>query len=100
AGNLLWLGSARVEDEPVPVLAPAKANDWDGEHALSRGIDWAGLAEARVFDGALLPGAQVIAAAGDAPLVQARTQPEGRELRIAFDPADPVWTGASQFPLL
>lgn len=99
-GNLLWLGSARVEDEPTPTLRPAVANDWDREHALARNLDWAGLAQVRIFDGAAWPDTRVIAAADGTPLVQARSRPDGREVRLALDPTDPAWTGAPQFPIL
>ncbi|MBK8082694.1 MAG: VWA domain-containing protein [Devosia sp.] len=99
--STIWIGSARLPDEPVPTAAGSRLpTAWDDGHALSNGIGWSQMAEVDAV--ALTPraGEEVVVGSGDAPLVLAATSTGGRQVRLAFDPATEAWSEQTGFPQL
>jgi len=96
--STLWLGRSAVSgtDRPEPIGAEA-VTLWRSEHPLSEGIDWASLTSVEAFAASPLDAAVVLLAAGDVPLIQARTTTAGREIRVGVDVAG--WADESSFPL-
>lgn len=100
ATNVLWLAGGRIAGESVPVpLAASDPTAWNASHPLSRNVDWATLEGPPALGVETLPGAEIILAAGDAPLVQARTTAAGREVRLALDLAAPGFADTPAFPV-
>ena len=100
ATNVLWLGAARVAGEPPPApLTAPYVTGWDTTHRLSDQIDWTVLAPNSGYAFERMPGATVLAEAGRAPLVQARTTPAGREVRIAAGLPDSGWADRPGLPV-
>lgn len=97
--NTLWVARAGLAGEGEPGLAGAAVTGWDAEHELSRGVDWRRLDVRAAFDVPRLDGAAVLAEAGGVPIVQARTTPTGREIRIAAVLDGSAWTADPGFPV-
>ncbi|MCW5714703.1 MAG: VWA domain-containing protein [Bauldia sp.] len=99
--NVLWLGQGRIAGEPAPAhLAVSDPTLWDAIHPLSRNINWAALEGPAAFGVPDLPGADILLAAGNAPLLQARTTGSGREIRLALDLAGSPFADSAAFPVL
>ncbi len=100
ATNVLWLGSGRVAGQPVPNgVATPSITGWDAEHPLSANITWDGLALQLGYAVQRMQGATVLLESGGTPLIQARSTPAGREVRIAFDIASSNWPERTSFPI-
>ncbi len=99
ATNVLWFGRGRVgpESEPPPLLGDLTG--WNTEHILSRDLAWTALATPRGFAVPRLSGATILAESRGLPLVQARTVPTGREVRVALDPVASGWVSDPSFPV-
>ncbi len=98
--NVLWVGAGRVENEAEPnrIRTPS-VSGWDAAHPLSTGVGWAAIAPEIGYWTPRLAGATVLVESGGVPLIQARTTPNGREVRIAFDLAGSGWSQQSGFPV-
>ncbi|MGV8841527.1 MAG: VWA domain-containing protein, partial [Bauldia sp.] len=98
--NVLWLGAGRVAGEPAPaLLADSDPTSWNAAHPLSRNVDWAALAGPPAQAVAPLPGAEIVVAAGEAPLVAARTTASGRDVRVALDLGPGGFADEPTFPV-
>lgn len=99
ATNVLWLGEGRLAGAPTPtLLATADPTFWDPTHPLSRNVDWAALEGPPAHRAESLPGAATIVAAGDLPVVSARSTAFGRDIRLALDLAPGGFADAPTFP--
>ncbi len=95
--NTLWIGEARLGATARPnAVEPGDVTTWNSRHALSRGIVWNNLAVSRASKWERWPGSDLILAAGDTPLIEARSGRYGRDVRIAFDPTR-EWTDQTSF---
>lgn len=98
--NVLWVGAARLLSQAEPTLLDSPdVIGWDADHPLSHLVDWTALQAELGYRFPRLPGAAVLAESGGAPLVQARTTPFGREVRVAFDIPSSGWTNEPGFPV-
>ena len=96
--NTLWVGHARIAGEPDPAaVEPGEITSWLSDHPLSRGIVWSSVAISRALRLPLWPDGETLLAAGDTPLIEARSGPHGREVRLAFDPTR-EWSRQTAFP--
>lgn len=100
ATNVLWVGAGRLQSAPpgVPLRAPY-VTGWEVDHPLADQVDWSALEPSLGFRVPRLPGGMVLAESGGAPLVQARTTPNGREVQLAFVLEDAGWADRSAFPV-
>ncbi len=100
ATNVLWLGSGRVAGEAMPsgIQAPS-VTGWNAEHPLAANISWDGLELQLGYAFPRLQGATAVLETGGMPLIQARTTPDGREVRVAFDIASSNWPQQTSFPV-
>ncbi len=100
ATNVLWLGTGRAVGDGEPtVLVDPFTTGWDADHPLSSQVDWSAVQPRIAYLVSRLAGATVLAETGGAPLVQARTTPNGREVVLAFDLASSAWPNQSGFPV-
>lgn len=96
--NTLWIAHGRIAGTAEPAaLAPGEITAWRLDHPLSRGIVWSGLDLTRAVRIAPWPDGDIVLAAGDTPLIEARSSAFGREVAIAFDPAED-WSSQTTFP--
>lgn len=92
--NVLWIGTGRVEGMDAPTLIGNPDPDfWAPDHPLGRAVDWLGLSIAQAYVVPELADGSTVLAAGDVALLQAATGANGREIHLAFDPADSNWVG-------
>ncbi|MCW5715043.1 MAG: VWA domain-containing protein [Bauldia sp.] len=101
ATNVLWLARAGAAGgaEPAVLAGATSITAWSDDHPLSAGVDWRAIEPGIAYAASRLAGADVLAEAGGFPLVQARTTPAGREIRIALDLASSAWPAEPGFPL-
>ena len=100
ATNVLWLGEAQIADQPAPMaMRDPYVTGWSTDHPLSDGVDWTAVSPRTGYLGVRLSGAKVLAEWAGVPLVQARTTPVGREVRISFDLRDSDWSERAGFPV-
>ena len=100
ATNVLWLGAAQFVGQPAPLaMTDPYVTGWSADHPLSDGVDWTAVTPRIGYLGARLSGATVLAEWDGAPLVQARTTPVGREVRISFALRDTDWPERASFPV-
>ncbi len=98
--NVLWLGSAHASGEAGGELrAAAEASLWQSDHPLSQSVAWSSIKPGRAYGFPRLRGAATVADTGTAPLVEARTTPAGREVRVAFDLDASNWPAQPSFPI-
>ncbi len=96
--NTLWIGQARLAGAAKPpALEPGDVTSWRADHPLSRGLFWSGFRLSRADQFAPWPDSDVILAAGDTRLIEARSGKFGREIRLAFDPTR-EWASRTSFP--
>ncbi len=98
--NVLWIGGAFIagQPRPLPVQEPY-VTGWLTEHPLSDQVDWTVVSPTAAFRVARLAGGAVLAESNGAPLVQARTTRNGREVQLAFTVADAGWIDRPGFPV-
>jgi hypothetical protein len=98
--NVLWLGAARAAGDtggqPRGAAQPVR---WESDHPLSRSISWSGTTIGAAYRFSRMQGAEAIVAAGDVPLIEARTTLAGREVRLAFDIGRSNWPDDPSFPI-
>jgi Mg-chelatase subunit ChlD len=100
ATNALWLASAHSGGEsPVGPGAAAAPALWQGDHPLSRSVSWRFVKPTQAFTFPRWRGAAAVAESEAAPLVEARTTPAGREVRVAFDLDSSNWPEQPGFPV-
>jgi len=101
ATNTIWAGKARLAPaaEPKVMTAPDPVA-WRTSHILGEDMDWASLKIMQAFEVAAQEAAVILLEAEQAPLVQAWTDANGRQLQIAFDPVRSNWSGRASFPAL
>jgi Mg-chelatase subunit ChlD len=100
ATNTLFLGAGRVASEPTPTgIADPVPSHWLSGHALSHSVEWSALETAVGYRVTPLPGAEIVVEAAGAPLVQARTTAEGREVRVPLELRDAAWGEEAGFPV-
>ena len=98
--NLLWLGAARLAGEARgQSFAAASGSSWLADHALTDSIVSTSIRPGRAYRFASLRGAELLLETGVAPLIEARTTPVGREVRIAFDLDSSDWPQQASFPI-
>ena len=78
---------------PGEALADPVISDWDREHPINRGIQWASLSLREATKFAAPEGFSPLVRCFDDPLIAIREQGEVQTVAVAFDPA------ASDFPL-
>ncbi|WP_108462977.1 VWA domain-containing protein [Devosia naphthalenivorans] len=98
--NVLFVGAGRLASEPpTEPIEPSAPSRWDFEHKLARGIDFGALKINQAFrhdsDGEW----KELLQADGAPLLLARDTDHGRQLRLAFRPADSNWPELTDFPV-
>jgi Mg-chelatase subunit ChlD len=100
ATNVLWLGSAHhATGEPPEAMGEAVPEIWRDDHPLLRSVDWNAVKPRTGYRFSRLPGATALVEAGAVPLIEARSTPAGREVRIAFDLDGSNWTALPGFPI-
>lgn len=98
--NALWVGNARVSGDAAPAeLAGQDFTNWQQAHPLSFGMNWGEVIFQRAYALAPPPGADILVEASNNPMVEARTVPTGREVRLAFRPSESNWGAQPSFPL-
>ena len=98
--NVLWIGAARVGGSAPPTLVEAPSiSGWNADHPLAREIIWPSVGPATGYRFPRAPGATVLLESGGVPLVQARTTPDGRDVRLAFDIDDAAWADQAGLPV-
>jgi Mg-chelatase subunit ChlD/uncharacterized membrane protein len=98
--NVLWLGAARAAgDTGGQPRGGAQPTEWQSDHPLSRSILWSGITIGAAYGFSHLQGGETIIEAGDVPLIEARTTPTGREVRLAFDIGRSNWPDEPGFPV-
>ena len=100
ATNVLWLGSARLAGQEAPTRGGAEITHWDGEHPLSRALDWRAVEAMDSYVFPADPAAHAVLSAGDTPLLSAKTLAEGRDIRLALAVGETGWTTGSALPTL
>lgn len=96
--NLVLIGGARLPGEaPAQAIVPEAPSFWHHKTALFRDIDPGALKVASAFQHADTSGWEELILAGTTPLLQIRQTPAGRQLRIAFDPAQSNWPDMADF---
>ncbi len=95
--SVLLLAAAPDADDPT-VLEVASVTSWRSDHPLTPGFDPTELTIDRATVGPVLPGADVLAASGDTPLIQTRTADTGVQTVLAFAPTDTDWPAHTSFP--
>jgi von Willebrand factor type A domain/Aerotolerance regulator N-terminal len=100
ATNMLWLGSAHETGEtpgvPRRIAEPAL---WTNDHPLLRSVSWSMLSAGRAYRFARMAAGAALAEADGVTLIEARSTPVGREVRIAFDLDGSNWPGQPSFPV-
>ncbi|RDE09926.1 VWA domain-containing protein [Pelagibacterium lacus] len=101
ATNTIWVGSAHLADveTPAAVAAPDPVA-WRTDHLLGEGMDWAALRIAEAYAVPAREDAVILLEAEHWPLVAAWTDPNGRQLRIAFAPGRSNWVDRASLPAL
>jgi hypothetical protein len=98
--NVLWLGSARRSAEPggqtMPKVSPG---GWLADHPLMDKVSGGSIQPAQAYRFAPRQWAALLLETAGMPLIEARTMPEGRDVRIAFDIAGSGWTEQTSFPI-
>ncbi|MGD9739106.1 MAG: VWA domain-containing protein [Bauldia sp.] len=98
--NVLWLARGGLAaDGPPPAVDDPTITGWDEEHPLSLDVAWWDAGLPLAFAVPRLEGATVLAEASGMPLVQARTTPHGREVRLAAALDGSPWIAQPGFPL-
>ncbi len=98
--NVLWLERGRIAGEQAPEPMPdAYVTGWNANHPLSANVEWGGIASPRAYAVPQMDGATIVASAAGGPLVQARTTPQGREIRVALAAAASEWVLEPSFPV-
>jgi Mg-chelatase subunit ChlD len=98
--NVLWLGAARRSTEPSgEVVAAASPGGWLADHPLTDTIPWTAIKPGRAYRFSQRRGAELLLESEGIPLIEARTTPAGRDVRVAFDLAGSSWTGETGFPI-
>ncbi|WP_172122312.1 VWA domain-containing protein [Devosia sp. 919] len=100
ATNLVWIGAAHQAGEMTKALPAAAVTGWRDDHPLSRAMGWQSLVFAAAYRQPAPTDAEIIAWAGDAPLVTLARRPEGYDLRLGFDPAASSWAGQPALAVL
>ena len=77
----------------------ASGSGWLADHALTDSIVSTSIRPGRAYRFASLRGAELLLETGVAPLIEARTTPVGREVRIAFDLDSSDWPQQASFPV-
>ncbi len=100
ATNTLFLGGGRITGEPEPAgIANPVPSHWRTDHPLAHSVAWPELEAAIGYRLPSLPGASVLLEAAGAPLIEARTTPEGREIRVGLDLRSAAWSEQPGFPV-
>src|SRR5712671_5581863 len=94
--NVVWLGRGGPAESPIPL--PSGVN-WLVDHPLTESIFATSIKPGRADRLPPLEGSTVLLESGGAPLIEARTTPAGREVRIAFDIESSDWPESPSFPL-
>lgn len=98
--NVMWIGAGRVAGEPEPGRFQAPSiSGWNSDHPLASEISWPAVGPEIGYRVSRLPGAAVLLESGGVPLVQARTTPDGREVRLAFDVGSSAWAEEAGLPV-
>lgn len=97
--NVVWIGDAGIEAEPLAPLPAQSPTDSRRDHPLMRGVAWDALSVNAAF--AVAPGAgdEVLLRDDDAALVTVGSNEYGRTVRLAFDPRQSNWPGQPGFPV-
>lgn len=99
--NLLWVGSGRAADEAAPTLVrDVRPDGWNGEHRLSRGVEWQFIEGTDAYRFAPMAGAATILGTAEGPLIEARTLATGRQMRLALALDGAGWADGPQLPIL
>jgi uncharacterized protein YegL len=93
-----WIGVAPPGVPTAEELDSPRVTSWRTTHELGHDVDWAALRLERSLALATLEGSAVLAAAGDVPLVQARTTSNGRQVVVAFPLDESNWPAQLSFP--
>ncbi len=100
ATNMLWLGSAHETGEtpgvPRRIVEPAL---WTNDHPLLRSVSWSMVSAGRGYRFSRMAAAAALAEADGVTLIEARSTPFGREVRIAFDLDGSDWPEQPSFPV-
>jgi hypothetical protein len=100
ATNMLWLGSAHESGEapgvPRRIAEPAL---WTNDHPLLRSVSWSMVSAGRAYRFSRMAAAAALAEADGVTLIEARSTPFGREVRIAFDLDGSDWPEQPSFPV-
>src|SRR5262249_40820633 len=83
--NVVWLGQEGAAGPGQPPSPLPSEVIWLTNHPLTDSISATAIRPGRAVRLPPLEGGTVLLEAGGTPLVDARTTPEGREVRIAFD---------------
>jgi uncharacterized membrane protein len=98
--NVLWLGAAHASGEAAgPEDAATSPTGWLADHPLTDSISSSLIKPGRAYRLAPLRGAELLLEGSDAPLIEARATPMGREVRIAFDLGSSDWPQQTSFPI-
>ncbi|RUT31051.1 VWA domain-containing protein [Arsenicitalea aurantiaca] len=98
--STLWIGAGRVAGMPAPEPVPIEGpTNWDNAHPLAEGLAWSELDMRSAFPVEDAGSYRTLLEAEGLPLILARTGPAGRDLRLAFDPADSNWPDLAGFPV-
>ncbi|MBM9595959.1 VWA domain-containing protein [Roseitranquillus sediminis] len=72
---------------------------WQDDHVLADGLAWSRLRVDAASAVEPWPDATVLLRSASAPLIEARTTPSGREVRLAFSPDRSNWPELASFPV-
>src|SRR5262249_34834273 len=95
--NVVWLGQENATGSGQPPILLPSAADWLMAHPLTELISASSIRPGRAARFAPLEGSTVLLEASGAPLIEARTTPAGREVRIAFDIENSDWSESPGF---
>jgi von Willebrand factor type A domain/Aerotolerance regulator N-terminal len=100
ATNMLWLGSAHESGEapgvPRRIAEPVL---WTNDHPALRSVSWTTVSAGRAYRFPRMAAAAALAEADGVTLIEARSTPFGREVRIAFDLDGSNWPEQPSFPV-
>jgi Mg-chelatase subunit ChlD len=95
---ILWLGSAPGLGSEVELRAlDPGVTDWAVAHPLAIGTAWDVLEPTYAVELPILPGAETVVSGVAGDLVSVLATPLGRDVVVAFDPADGAWTDSTPF---
>lgn len=99
-----WLASARAASEPAPervaglAAGGVSAGPWVDDPFVAA-TDWRATVFGEAWAAKTMPGATVLVAGSNGPLLQLRWRESGLELRSSFDLNTSDWPDADGFPL-